>query len=249
MAKQGAQTVQRSLRLLEAVAAGVHSLDDVVEEVGLTRSTTHRLLSTLVQEGYLRRHPESGYQLGPTLIKLGFKAYEQLRLPKVARAHLERLSAQTKETVHLAVLDDQDVMYIDKVAGSRGLQMASRIGARVPVQSTALGKVLVSGLPEQAWSDFFMPDLTRTPNTVSERPAFIRELQKVARQGYAFDLEENEAGIRCIAVAIYDATGKVVAGVSLSSASVYLSEARMLDVLPEVRRAAAEISAELGFSV
>jgi DNA-binding IclR family transcriptional regulator len=162
-----AQTVLRALALLEAVAEGVHDLEGLSARVGLSRSTAHRLLSTLVRAGYLRHSPRAGYRLGPRLIELGFRAHAGLHLPSLARPYLEELSEITRETVHLGVLDGTEVVYIDKVPGKRELQMASYIGARVPAQSTALGKALVSTLPPEEWLRAFVPGLRRTERTLS----------------------------------------------------------------------------------
>jgi len=246
--KGTAQTVIRALALLEAVAEGVHDLDGLSARVGLTRSTAHRLLTTLVHAGYLRHVPRAGYSLGPKLMELGFRAHAGLHVPSLARPHLERLSDATRETVHLGVLDGTEVVYIDKVPGKRGLQMASYIGARVPAQSTALGKALISTLPREEWLAHFVPGLQRTPRTISDPDRFREEIARVARQGYALDLEENEAGVRCVAVPIRDATGRGVAAVSISSAVVYLSEERIRELAPQVQATARQISRELGWA-
>src|SRR3712207_2770620 len=136
----GTQTLLRGLDLLHAVAAGIHDLESLAAHTALRRSTAHRLLAALVRQGYLRHQTRQGYFLGPRLIELGFKAHGQLHLPSIARSHLEWLRNQTREAVHLAVLQRAEVVYIDKVPGTRELQMSSYLGARLPVQSTALGK-------------------------------------------------------------------------------------------------------------
>ncbi len=242
-----AQTVLRALALLEAVAEGVHDLEGLSAHVGLTRSTAHRLLTTLVRAGYLRHSPREGYRLGPKLIELGFRAYAGLHLPSLARPYLEQLSGATRETVHLGVLEGAEVVYIDKVPGKRELQMASYIGARVPAQSTALGKALVSTLPREEWLRAFVPGLRRTERTIAEADRFLEEIERVARQGYALDLEENEPGIRCVAAPVRDGAGRGVAAVSISSAVVYLTDERIRELIPLVQETARRISRELGW--
>jgi len=243
------QTVLRALALLEAVAEGKSDLESLSASVGLSRSTTHRLLTTLVQGGYLRHaaRPRAGYSLGPKLIELGFRAHAGLHLPSLARPYLEQLAEKSRETVHLGVLDRTMVVYIDKVPGKRELQMASQIGARVPAQSTALGKALVSTLPRQDWLQYFSPDLQQTAHTITDPTSFVEEIARVARQGYALDLEENEPGIRCIAAPIRDAAGQGVAAVSLSSAVLYLTNERLQELIPLVQATARQISRELGW--
>jgi len=243
-----AQTVLRALALLEAVAEGVHDLEGLRARVGLSRSTAHRLLSTLVRAGYLRHSPRAGYRLGPRLIELGFRAHAGLHLPSLARPYLEELSEATRETVHLGVLDGTEVVYIDKVPGKRELQMASYIGARVPAQSTALGKALVSTLPPEEWLRAFVPGLRRTERTIAEPDRFLEEIARVARQGYALDLEENEPGIRCVAAPVRDGAGRGVAAISISSAVIYLTDERIQELIPLVQATAREISRELGWT-
>ncbi len=243
---RGTLTVAKALALLEAVAEGYREVETLARQVGLARSTAHRLLFALVKEGYLRHNPRKGYSLGPKLIRLGFQAHSQLHLPSVSKPHLEWLRDQTRETVHLAVLDGSKVIYIEKLPGYRELQFASHIGARLPAQSTALGKALVAYLPEEEWQNHFIPGLKRTPNTISDFAHFRRELALSRSRGYSLDLEENEPGVRCVAAPIFDGSGKVVAAVSISSASVYLPEERIPLVGELVKEAAQRISRELG---
>lgn len=246
--KEGVQTLVRGLTLMEAVGSGLRSLEEVAARTGLSRSTAYRLLAALCRKGYLRHVPQEGYFLGPRLIELGFKAHAQLHLPSVARPHLEWLSQETGETVHLAILDGTEVVYVDKVPGRRELQMSSYIGVRLPAQSTALGKALVAGRPSEEWAQHFVPGLKRTERTIETFERFCEELERVREQGYSVDLEENERGIRCIGAPIFDAGGRVVAAVSLSSAVVYLDEERIPKLAPLVMEAARRISSALGWS-
>jgi len=244
---EGTRSLLKSLQLLETVAGGLHDLDGIVAATRLPRSTAHRLLSTLVSRRYLRHHPGDGYRLGPQLIELGFAAQGQLHLSKVARPHMEQLARTTSETVHLAVLDGLDVIYIDKVPGSRGLLMASTIGARAPAQTTALGKVLVAGLPRAEWRGRFDPAARRTANAIADEDAYLAVLDRCAATGYAEDREENERGVRCIGVPIREASGKVIAALSVSGASVYLTDERLGEIRSLALATASIVSAELGW--
>lgn len=244
---KGTQSLNKSLRLIETVAAGASALDDITAAAGIPRSTAHRLLSTLVHERYLTHEPRAGYRLGPMLIGLGFKARDELSLTAVARPHMKRLSQQTSEATHLGVLERGEVMYVEKVPGTRGLSMASYVGFRAPAQSTALGKVLLADLDERVWASHFDPTLAPTDNSVTDPETYFDMLRTVRTRGYAEDLEENEAGVRCIAVPVRDATGDVVASLSLSGATVYLTDERVRDFLPLVLEASRAISEELGW--
>lgn len=242
----GAQTLLRGLWLLERVADGVHDLPSLAQALGLSRSTAHRILSVLAREGYLRHEPRKGYFLGPKLIRLGFKAYGSLHLPSLARPHLEALRDATLETVHLAVLDGKEVVYVDKVPGKRELVLASQIGSRFPAQTTALGKVLLAFLPEERWREAFHPGLARTSRSITDYPRFREELLATRARGYALDLEENEPGVRCVAAPILNGRGEPVAAVSVSTAALYLDEARIPEVAERVKEVARRISQELG---
>jgi len=242
----GAQTLFRGLSLLEKVAEGVHDLEGLASALALHKSTAHRILSALVSAGYLRHEPRKGYHLGPKLIRLGFRAYGQLHLPTLARVHLEELRRLTQETVHLAVLEGKEVVYIDKLAGYRELQLASQIGARFPAQSTALGKALLAWLPQERWKEAFIPGLNRTAKSISSYETLEAELLRTKARGYALDMEENEAGVRCIAAAIFNGNSEPVAAVSISTAALYLAEERIPEVARLVVATAECISKELG---
>lgn len=247
MTTKGTQALSRALQLLESVA-DYHDLESLTKVTGLTRTTAYRLLTTLVEYGYVRHIPYEGYFLGPKLLELGFKLYENLHIPSIARPHLEILSEKTQETVHLAVLENKNIVYIDKVQGSRQLQMTSTIGSNAPVQSTALGKSLVSGYPKDVWPRYFDPNLVKTENTINKLDQFIDEIQLTAERGYSLDMEENEIGIRCVAAPIFDGGKRVVGAVSISGATIYFDLESMQKNIKFVKETAENISRELGWS-
>ncbi len=249
-APAGAQALFRGLAVIDAVAQGACSLADIGAAIGCTRSTTHRLIAALVQADYLRALGGSsgGYQLGPRLIELGYKARAQMPLSKLAHAHLARLAQATLDTVHLGVRDGSDVLYIDKLPGSRGLEMRSRIGLRMPLALTGIGKALMLDLPESEWQVLHEYDRQlRAGSAMMSWEAFRDRLRDYANGGFSLDLEENELGIRCVAAPIRDAGGQIVAALSVASAVPYMPEARLHDLRPEVIACAQSISAELGW--
>lgn len=146
----GTQTLLRGLSVLEAAANGARDLRAFGAALGTTRSTTHRLVSSLVQARYLRQ-VQGGYLLGPKLIELGTIALEQMPLNAVARPHLQALADHTQDTIHLGVRDGDDVLYIDKIPGTRGLEMRSRVGHRMPLASTGIGKAMMLDLGANSW--------------------------------------------------------------------------------------------------
>ena len=246
----GTQTLIRGLAVINAVAAGDRDLKAICAKIGVARSTTHRLASCLVQERYLRVLPGVGYALGPRLIELGFLAREAFPIAVLARPYLDTLAEQTGDTIHLAVRDGDEVLYLDKIPGKKGLEMRSRVGHRMPLAATGVGKaLLLDDTPEQ-WEALFEIGGPVSPHAAGGRQdaqAFMARMQDYAAQGYAFDLEDNEPSIRCVAAPIRDTSRAIVAALSVSSTVPYLSVARMRELVPVVTKVAADISGELGY--
>lgn len=248
-ATAGTQTLVRGLAVIHAVAAGARDLKAICARIGVARSTTHRLASCLVQERYLRVLPGVGYALGPRLVELGFQAREAFPIALLARPHLDALAAQTGDTIHLAVRDGDEVLYLEKIPGKKGLEMRSRVGHRMPLAATGVGKALLLDETPAQWKALFRVGGPISPHAAGGQQsweAFRQRMQDYADQGYAFDLEDNEPSIRCVAAPIRDASRAIVAALSVSSTVPYLSLARMRELVPVVRQAAADVSAELG---
>lgn len=243
----GSQTLVRGLDVLEAVASGVNNLADLAATVKLNRSTAHRLASTLVEKRYLSFVPRSGYGLGPKALEVGYQARVQLNIPRLARDHLEVLAAQTGDTVHLGILDGTRALYLDKIPGRRRVEISSRVGELQPLRSTGLGKALLLDEDDDKLRQFYRCENgIGHPYQVPES-TWLKRMRDYAKNGYAFDLEENEDRIRCVAAPVRDATGKIKAAISVSSAAHYMDDQRMQTLIDEVRGAADQISRELGW--
>jgi DNA-binding IclR family transcriptional regulator len=246
-ARLGSQTLFRGLDVIELVAEGPITLGDLADRLGLTRSTTHRLASALADRRYLTFVPRSGYSLGPKLLELGFRVRDELDLPRVAGPQLERLALLTEDTVHLGVLDRGQVLYLDKIAGKRRINISSRVGELQPVSSTGLGKALILDHDEESWENFFRSENggQRTPNALQE---WLTRMRNYAQSGYAFDLEENEDQVRCVAAPVRDVAGNITAAISVSSAAQYMNDQRMQALTKDVVETARRISEELGWT-
>jgi len=242
----GSQTLMRGLDLIEAVSHEVLTLSELAARLDLTKSTTHRLLSALVDRGYLAFTPRAGYRLGPKLLLLGTLAQAQADLVQVARPHLEELAAATEDTVHLGIFDGDFALYLDKVPGRRRITISSRVGDRQPLSSTGLGKALMIDSPPAYWLERFEADQAAGAMKADAK-VWLARMEGYAEAGRAFDLEENEDQIRCVAAPIRDAAGKIVGAISVSSAAQYMSDDRMTTLTDEVRGTAGAISRELGF--
>lgn len=246
-ARLGSQTLFRGLDVIELVAEGPITLGDLADRLGLTRSTTHRLASALADRRYLTFVPRSGYSLGPKLLELGFRVRDELDLPRIAGPQLERLALLTEDTVHLGVLDRGQVLYLDKIAGKRRINISSRVGELQPVSSTGLGKALILDHDEESWANFFRSENggQRTPNALQE---WLARMRNYAQAGYAFDLEENEDQVRCVAAPVRDVAGNITAAISVSSAAQYMNDQRMQALTKDVVETARRISEDLGWT-
>jgi DNA-binding IclR family transcriptional regulator len=249
----GVQTLLRGLKVLECVAAGTSDVRGIAAVLGTPRSTTHRLLSSLVAAKYLHHLPHKGYLLGPMPIYLGNRALEQRPLVAIAQPHCEALSQLTGDTVHLGTVDGSEVVYLVKITCTRGFEMRSRVGQRMPLATTGIGKALILDMPESRWRALYDEALVLGARTADRPPmpdwdVFVTRMRAYRERGIVFDLEENETGIRCAGAPIRDMEGHVVAAMSLASASPFMPETRLEEVAPMVRDAAAAVSRHLGWT-
>jgi IclR family acetate operon transcriptional repressor len=211
------QSVDRALALLEALAGAGTPLGvgEVAERTGLPPGTAHRLLRSLQLRGYVRRDGARKYSVGTAALQLGDAA--QRSLARSARPYLTELVDVSGETANLAVLEGDDVVYVAQVPSPHTLRMFAEVGRHVPPHSTAVGKVLLAAQPrDQVLALLRRTGLPRrTPSTITDLDAFEQELDAVRRNGWAADDEEQEVGVRCIAVPVGSGE-RVLAAVSLS---------------------------------
>jgi len=244
------QILARAMRVLFDLAsrAEPRRLEELAADHDVSKASLLRILRTLELDGVVLREGD-GYRLGPRVLDLGYGYLSNLELDQVARPHLRQLAEATDQTVSLAVLDGLDVVYIAIEKARRELGILGEIGGRHPANATALGKVLLADLDEAALARLLdgaeLPRLTH--RTLFEPGALTSHLTRVRQQGYALDDEERGIGIRCVAVPIHDATGNVVAGVSVAGAIFHMSDETIAEHRELVLRAAAAISKRLGY--
>ncbi|MGB9857487.1 MAG: IclR family transcriptional regulator [Dictyoglomaceae bacterium] len=223
--KIGIGSAEQTLDILEYIilCGREVSLKEISEEIGLHISTVYRYLSTLMERGYVRKTPNGFYKPGFRILELSSYILQSLDLRDIARPFLIELMENTKQTVHLTIKDGYEGVYIDKVEGPGTLPMMSRVGMRMPLYSTSFGKVLLAYSSEDYIKDYLkkVPLIPRTNKTIIDKDKLKEELKKVRKQGYAFDNEENERGIKCIGAPIFDFSQKAIAAVSISG--YYLS--------------------------
>ena len=251
------QSLERGLSVLSAFRSGrpLLGVSELGRDVGLSRSTTHRYVATLAALGYLQQDPATKkYRLGPRVLDLGFSAINSMELREIAAPHLRELSDETGYTVNMAILDDLDIVYVDRCrsaqAGQREIDLNLHVGARLPAYCTSLGKVLLAHLPAEERDERLarIEFAQRGPNTLTSRDALELELDLVRRQGYAINNEELAYGLRSVAAPVLTHDGAAAAAINLAVHSSMVSSADMGARLgPVLTRTAADISARLGY--
>ncbi|THA24760.1 IclR family transcriptional regulator [Streptomyces sp. RKND-216] len=240
------QTVDRALSILPLLAEGPAGLEQVAQRLGVHKSTALRLLRTLHEHGIVYRTPDQRYRLGARLFALAQQAIENVDVRGVAHPHLTALNERTGHTVHLAVYEEDEVVYVDKVDSRYPVRMYSRIGKPVALTVAAVAKLLLADLPEarrRAVAER-LDYPAYTARSTPDAEAFLAELALVREQGWATDLGGHEESINCVAAPVRGADGRVVAAMSVSAPNVVVSADELLTLLPLVRRTARAISAE-----
>nr|WP_042187161.1 IclR family transcriptional regulator [Kibdelosporangium sp. MJ126-NF4] len=243
------QSLDRALTLLDGLAEGPRTLDQLAGLIGVHKSTVLRLLRTLESHRFVQRDGVRYYRLGTALFDLAHRSLEDRDVRRSVEPALRELNAQTGHTVHLASYEDGEVVYIDKFESRHQVRMYSRIGKRAALHCTAVAKILVSALPDERRREI-AKGITyekKTENTIITPEAYLTELATVAARGYAVDNSEHEDFIHCIAAPIRRARGDVLAAMSLSVPKVLLDLDGLLGLVPDLLRAAEKASAECGY--
>jgi len=246
------RAVERAAELLDlfTLEHPRRTLAELANGLNVHRSTVHRLVLTLEKLRYLRRDPAGNtYGLGLKPLILGTVALNGLEFRKVVRPHLERLNLTTGQTVHLAVLDDGDVVYVDKIEKESLIRLYSEVGRRAPAHCTALGRVLLASLPRATVRDILSrrPLRRYTPRTLTDVEGLLRCIERAGQEGYSLDLGEHEHLVQCVAAAVRDHSGAVAAAMSLTVIAPELTTEELDRYLAAVRTSAAEASADLGY--
>lgn len=243
------KTVGKALSLLNLVAdrPGL-TLSELSREAEVPAPTAHRLLRTLEDHGLLRHDSTNRYRLGSHCLALGSRFLEGVDLRTEAHPRLMWLVEVTGETAHLGVPDGIEVLYVDKVETRHPVRMYSRIGARSPMHSTAMGKAMLAfGEPElvQRVIESGLP--RRTPETITDPARFREELERTRERGYAIDDIENEDGIRCVGAPILADQTQPVGAVSVSGPASRMTDQTLSQIGGAVVQAASAVSSGLGY--
>lgn len=248
-APEHVQSLARGLSVIRAFDSEhpALTLAEVARATGLTRAAARRFLLTLADLGYVRTDGRF-FTLTPRVLELGYAYLSSMSLPEVAQPHLERLVAEVHESASVAVLDQEDVVYVARVATSRIMRVTINIGTRFPAHVTSMGRVLLAWLPPAELDAYFTRAKLRrhTSRTLTSPIQLRAELDRVRAQGWAMVDQELEEGLRSLAAPIRDASGQVVAAVNVSThASRTTPESARRDLLPSLLATAARIETDL----
>jgi len=253
-------TTSKSSRL-SSVAAAVRVLkcfSEVEPEIGisslakrlsLAKSTVHRLAVTLTSEGLLEQSPETGrYRLGINLFVMGALVRRRLDVSNMAQPFLNVLREQTGETIHLAVMNETNVLYLYNLESRQAIRMKSYIGTIKPAFCTCEGRAIVAfGDPELMNKVLSAPLVARTPGTQTDPAQLMKMLTEIRNHGYAIDDEESEQGMRGISAPLRDITGQVVAAIGIGGPSQRLTLKKLRGLAPVLLSTAEAISTQLGY--
>jgi DNA-binding IclR family transcriptional regulator len=242
------ESVGRALRLLTIVAEqGSVSVSAAAEQLGVARSTAHRMLSTLLTEGFVRQDPVSKtYSPGRRMLEVGLAALRNLDVRSAARPELEALRDELGETVHLVLLEGTHILFLDSVESPRAVRVGSRTGMTMPAHCTAAGKAILAALPPAALEEYLaaLPD-GLTPNSIEDPGAIRAEIARTAERGWATNYEESEDGLSAVAVALPEPSGTVRSSITVSLPAERLKPDGAPGIAEAATRSAQAIGARL----
>lgn len=246
------KSVDRALTIIQLVSKrkeglGVTELAALLE---INKSSVFKLLSTLVHHGFIEQDTETKrYRLGYKYLELSSILLESIDLRSQASPFLKELEQLTNEVIHLVVYDQGEAVYIEKLEGNETLRTHSQIGRRAPIHCTSVGKAILAHLSEgEVHSILDKHGLPKhTDHTITDKEKFLEELKKVNREGYAVEIEENEVGISCIAVPIFDHRGRITAAVSISGPTLRMTNERLTELREVITKVGQKISTRLGY--
>ena len=222
-------------------------MTQIAEQVGIHKSTVHRMLATLEKKRFVKRDPDTGmYRLGIRLLQMAYLTLEHNDLHQVAAPFLRSLGQRYQENVHLAVLDDTDVVFTYIIESPQRVKLAAAIGQRLPAFATASGKAILAYMPEKMVRgilDRGMPQWT--PYTHNSPDTFFEDIDSFKEQGFAISEQEYEAEINAVAAPIFDLDGGPIASVAVAGPAYRLTRAHMIEIGPSVVATARQITQEI----
>ena len=226
-------------------------LQDIADSLNLNKSTTHRILYKLVKNNYLKKDNENKkYSLGFKFLEISGFLIEDSNLIRDSRESVVKLNKLTRETIHLAMIVSDQIVYMDKKESTQGIRMYSQIGRSVPLYCTGVGKAILA-FQNHELRDKLIDTIKfykYTDNTITNRDALIKELEKIKKNGVALDREEHEKGIGCIAAPIRDHSNNVIASISITALLYRMNIEKLFSFRGVLVEECRNISKKLGFN-
>ncbi len=246
------KSLVKALNILEVLAEEEppYTLTQLSRRLHLHVSTVHRLLVNLVRHGFVEEdHISGGYQLSYRMLRMGLRVLDRLDFRRAAQPLLSDLNLRTKETVHLAILQEDRAVSIERFSSPQLVGLDARLGGVMPLHCSGVGKTLLAYQGEELLTRVAqMPGLTRlTAHTITSLPQLRRELERIREQGYALDQEEAVEGLRCVAGPVLNHAGQIVAAISVVGPTTRLTPARIPELAQMVRETSQKISYRLGY--
>ncbi len=245
-------SLSRGLKILHLLAEENRPLGvtDIADRLAVDPSTSYRLLATLEKHQFIRQEPSKKYTLGFGVVSIASALLRQIDVAAIAAPYLRDLMIGTGESAHVAVADGNRAAVVAQASAPGMLRVDTPLGSHEPLYCTAVGKALLAETePLRIRTLMGTGPLARySPNTITNLEMLMTELQRTRDRGYAFDDEELHPGVRCIAAAVRDHSGKIVAAVGISAPASRLARERTVTLVPSVQRTANELSAELGYT-
>jgi len=243
------QALERGLNLLAIIAeADGLSLTSIAQRAGIAPSTAHRILTTLKANGFVQDDSHGNYLIGVQAFRVGSAFLRNRKLADVGRSTLRRLMEGSGETANIAIEIESSVVFISQMESHRSIRAFHRPGARGPMHASSLGKAMLAALTDEAVAQKLhrvgMPRLTE--RTIVDPDALLADLAIIRKRGWAIDDEEQAEGMRCVGSAVYNEHGEVIGALSVSGPTVRVTEERLGELGPMVKRAAAEITERIG---
>jgi DNA-binding IclR family transcriptional regulator len=244
-----ANASEKTLLVLEAVMTH-DRFAEVVEATGLAKATTHRILATLIERRFVTVAPDGGYLPGPKILSLAGQALRRIDISAIAQPFVDALVDRVRCTVHVGVANGDEIIYLIRADSDKPYRMPSRVGLAIPLHTSGIGKVVLSGYNDHELHRFVaragLP--ARTPNTITTLDHLRAEVAGIRELGYALDREENVPGVTCVAAPILDSTHKINYGISISTLTIEHTREQLEAMAPAVIGTAAQISAALGYT-
>lgn len=246
------RAVERALQILSCFddEHPERGISDIAQAVGLHKATAHRIVTTLVNYGFLERvADEQKYRLGLELPNLGYKVLRRMDMRREAIPFMKQLVEDWDETCDLSIFDQGKIFYIEVLRGNRALTISAAVGQRLPAHATASGKLFLAYLPENELDVFLSQPLeAHTNHTIISSDELREQLENFRNQGYSVDCEEYETGVCAVAAPIFNRSGKVIAALGCPSPMSRMTPERISEIAEAFKEAAKAISQRMGYN-